>query len=318
MSTIPVSKVLVLDNDPDHANVLKDFCIENSLVPMKVRKQSVMTVLRTNIDLGAIFFSEDYGDSLEETETIAAQIHALRPELPIILRRNHEPTLAGLPERMRHSVCAAYVPSDMGGLRKVIEEYIFCLIYPNELLRGIAEITQSALRALLPNLQVLMDTPYIVRDRVIYGELFSLMQLESSWCRGYMMLQTQEDFLLRMVGRDLSDGTPVTFRRVNDLLGEITNLTWGAFKNRYIGDSRASASRQVQVPIIVNHEHKYISFGTENPQLCFRYMFTDPQSGTSADFYQRFVFNLEWSPSDFREIPAEIAGLVESGELEMF
>src|SRR4051812_39636860 len=105
MSTIPVSKVLVLDNDPDYTNVVKDFCLENSLVPMKVRRQSVMTVLRTNIDLGAIFFAEDYGDSPEETENIAAQIHALRPELPIILRRTREPTLAGLSERMRRSVC---------------------------------------------------------------------------------------------------------------------------------------------------------------------------------------------------------------------
>jgi chemotaxis phosphatase CheX-like protein len=318
MSSIPVSKILVLDNDSDHVNVLKDFCAANQLVPMRVRKQSVMTVLRTNIDLGAIFYSEEYGDSQDETESIAAEIHAARPELPIILRRATEPTLAGLSERMRRSVCAAYVSSDMGALRRTIDEYIFCLIYPNELLRGIAEITRVALSALLPNLQTVMETPYIVRDRVIYGELFSLMQLESSWCRGYMMLQTEEEFLLRLVERDQADGTPSSFRRVNDLLGEITNLIWGAFKNRYIGDSRASIGRQVQVPILVNHKHKYISFGTENPQLCFRYAFIDPVTGASSSFYQRFIFNLEWSPGDFRELPPEIAGLVASGELELF
>ena len=57
-------------------------------------------------------------------------------------------------------------------------------------------------------------------------------------------------------------------------MAEITNLIWGAFKNRYIGDGDRLA-RSAQVPLIVNHKHKYISFGTSNPQLCFRFTLTD-------------------------------------------
>ena len=117
MSSIPVSKVLVLDNDSAHVDVLKDFCTANNLVPMKVRKQAVMTVLRTNIDLGAIFYSENYGDSPAETESIAAQIHAARPELPIILRRTGAARLTDLSEGMQRAVCAAYTPDDMASLR---------------------------------------------------------------------------------------------------------------------------------------------------------------------------------------------------------
>ena len=312
----PVSKILVLDNSAVHAPLIKNFCDENNLVPLKVRNGSVMSVLQTNIDLGGILYSEDYGGSVTRNMEIAAKIHATRPELPIILRREKQATLEDLPEAARHTFCAAYVAQDMGALRKVIEEYIFCLMYPNALLRGISEITESVLKAQCRSLNVFMDTPYIVRDRVIFGELFSLIQLESSWCRGYMMLQTEEAPFIELLGQ--SGGSSVTFRDVNDLLSEITNLIWGAFKNRYIGDQGGRAVTQVQVPLIVNHKHKYISFGSENPQLTFRFNLTDPVTGGSTTLYARFVFNLSWSPDDFREIPQAVAGLVDSGELELF
>jgi hypothetical protein len=206
----------------------------------------------------------------------------------------------------------------MGALRKVIDEYIFCLMYPNALLRGIAEITTSVLSSQLKGFQISLDTPYIVRDRVIFGELFSLMPLESAWCRGYMMLQTEEDPLLELLVRENASDAATNFRRVNDLLGEVTNLIWGAFKNRYIGDGKASNGHQVQVPLLVNHKHKYISFGSENPQLCFRYTLTDESTTRSLTLYQRFAFNLAWSPDDFAEISQDVAGLVESGEMELF
>jgi hypothetical protein len=34
--------------------------------------------------------------------------------------------------------------------------------------------------------------------------------------------------------------------------------------------------------------------------------------------YQRFAFNLEWSPEDFEEISHDVTGLVDSGEMELF
>jgi hypothetical protein len=318
MKHTPVSKLLVLDNDPLQASPIKNFCDENHLVPLKVRKGSVMSVLRTNIDLGGILYSEDYGHSPRETALIALDIHAARPELPIIIRREHQATLVGLPDDSQHIYCAAYVASDMSALRKVINDYIFCLMYPNALLRGIAEITQSVLIGQFKGLNVTMDTPYIVHDRMIFGELFSLIQLESSWCRGYMMLQSEENPLLEMIGCAGPQNPGATFRQVNDLLSEITNLIWGSFKNRYIGDENTVASGRVQIPLIVNHKHKYISFGTENPQLCFRFTLTDERTGRASILYERFIFNLNWSPEDFKEFAPDTADLVDSGELELF
>lgn len=312
-----VSKVLVLDDSREHAQTIKAFCEQNNLIALKVRKNRLMSVLQSNIDLGAILYSENYGGSPKENAEIALKIHAFRPELPIILRRDGEATLEGVSEMIRPAFCAAYVVSDMDMLRKVIDEYIFSLVYPNALVRGISEITETVLAGQFRELSISWSTPYIVRDRVIFGEVFSLIPLESNWCRGYMMLQTEEEPVLDVMGCYNPIDADTNFRAVNSVLGEITNLIWGAFKNRYIGDA-ASSGNQIQVPLIVNHKHKYISFGTENPQLCFLYTLRDEKSGRTVRLYQRFIFNLNWSPEDFKEVVHDVEGLVDSGELELF
>jgi len=313
-----VSKVLVLDDSYEHSQAIKQFCDENNLVALKVHKDRILPVLQSNIDLGAILYSESYGDSSGENAEIASQIHAIRPELPIIIRREHSAKLDDLPEKHRSSFCGAYVSSDLPSLRKVIDEYIFSLEYPNALVRGITEITESVLSSQLTALKISLNTPYIVRDRVIFGEIFSLIPLESSWCRGYMMLQTEEEPILELIDRYSPSDPGANFRTVNSLLGEITNLIWGAFKNRFIGDATAISGNQVQVPLVVNHKHRYISFGTENPQLCFFYTLVDEDTGREVKLYQRFIFNLNWSPDAFKEITTDVESLVDSGELELF
>ncbi len=318
MNQKPVSKILVLDKSSVHNRTIKEFCDANGLVPLKARKSTVMAVLRTNIDLGGILYSDDFGDTPEETVQLALDIHAARPELPIFMRCDSQSSQTGLENKLDQIICATYLADGMEKLRDAINRYIFCVMYPNALLRGISEITTSVLTNQFQNLTVTVDTPYIVRDRVIFGELFSLIPLESAWCRGFMMLQAEATPLMAMAnGRSAIPAQP-TFREVNDLLGEITNLIWGAFKNRYIGDNQASLSRVVQVPIIVNHNHRYISFGSENPQLCFHLRLTDQVTGSCFSIYERFIFNLSWSPDDFMEIPQEVNQLIASGELELF
>jgi CheY-specific phosphatase CheX len=313
----PVSKVLVLDDCPDHAEAIKRFCDENNLVGLKVKTHRLQAVLRSNIDLGAILLAENYGGSPAECAAIASRIDALRPELPIILRRDERATLDDLPHALREVVCAAYVASDMAPLRLAIDEYLFVMDYPNALVRGIAEITEFRLANLFRDMTVTSDTPCLVRDQIIYGEVFSLISLESTWCRGYMLVQTDEQPLLELLGRKQGGEVAADFRDLNSVLGELTNMVWGAFKDRYLGDAQAARS-QVQVPLLINHKQRYISFGTSNPQLCFKYHVTDETSGRSIVFDQRFIFNLSWSPEDFKESTDDVDALVAAGELDLF
>jgi hypothetical protein len=314
----PVSKVLVLDESPLHMDTIKRFCDENNLVGVKVRKSRLLSVLRANIDLGAILLDENYGGSLDEAAAIANRVYAVRPELPVIMRREARTTLDDLPESLRQIICAAYVASDMSPLREVIDRYIFSLDYPNALVRGISELSESKLSTLFKDFTITCAPPTIVRDRIIFGEVFSLIALESAWCRGYMMIQAEEEPLLALLDRRGTGQGAADFRDLNDLLGELTNLIWGAFKNRYLGDADTLARAQVQVPLLVNHRQKYMSFGSENPQLCFVYTITDEESGRSVNLHQRFVFSLSWSPEEFREITEQPGTTVEAGELDLF
>ncbi|RZF27578.1 chemotaxis protein CheX [Paraburkholderia sp. UYCP14C] len=321
----PISKLLVLDDCPAHAQALKLFFDEHNLIALKVRdSRRLGSVLATNIDLGGVLLADDYGGSVEQAATTAARIHALRPELPVILRSSGHAPLEQRPLALTHAVCASFDAADLTALSTAVDQYIFSLDFPNALVRGIAEITEARLAALFDGVTVQRDTPSVVRDRIIFGEVFSLIPLEGSWCRGYMLMQAEEAPLLGMIEHDRAArqaGTGIAqagFRDLNSVLGELTNLIWGAFKDRFLGQQNARDASQVQVPLLVNHKHRYISFGSDNPQLRFQYRLSDAASGQSVSIDQRFVFNLSWSPEDFSESTVDVDDLVESGELDLF
>lgn len=316
-----VSKVLVLDDDDLAQKSIKQFCDDSKLVCVKATAANVLSVLKSNVDLGAIFLSETYRVDEASALAFAEEIHAVRPELPIFLRREAYAHLDDLSDRQQRLFATAYTLGGIGSLKKVIDETIFSLTYPNALVRGITEITKASLESQFKDVEVLTEAPYIVRDRIIYGELFTLIPLESNWCRGYMMFQTEGKPVVDFVegGRThIVANDHVDFRDINHVMGEVTNLVWGAFKNRYISFEPIDG-RQSQVPIIVNHAHRYISFGSEDPQLCFKYVLVDPlEKLQPLVLYQRFVFNLSWAPEKFKENEAVAEDLFESGELELF
>ncbi|MEY4561694.1 MAG: hypothetical protein RLZZ618_971 [Pseudomonadota bacterium] len=316
-----VSKVLVLDSDDAERDNIKAFCDANGLVAVKAQADNALAVLRSNVDLGAILLSECYS----ECGGLAAgrAIHRVRPELPIFLRRTSTPNLDDFSEADQRVFRAAYTSNTMHLLRDAIGVSLFSRAYPNALVRGITEVTKSAIEGQFKHVSVEHEAPCLVKDRIIFGELFSMIPLESSWCRGYMMLQSEEQQLLSFLSTEAFgpsvEGEEANFREINNLLGETTNMVWGAFKNRFIIDAPDS-NRLSQVPIIVNHRHRYISFGSEDPLLCVKYRLFDRRdpSRESIVLYQWFAFSLAWSPDKFKENLPSVESLFDSGELELF
>ncbi len=321
-AALVMSKVLILDDASEHFAQIKQLCEDCRLVGIKPNigsQDGVMAILRSNVDLGGIILYENYtGQSMGLT--LAHAIHSARPELPIFLRRDGDATLAGLASAEASTFCAAFSMSDLGRFKAVLESSIFSRVYPTDLVRGITEMTLSSLQTLFKNCSVEVEAPYLVNDQIIYGEVFSMIAIESNWCRGYMMLQTEEERMLNLLRRSKSGAESLTFRDLNSVLGEATNLVWGSFKNRYVGfRDDMSGLTQTQVPIIINHQRRYISFGSDDPQLCLKYNLIPHEEPTAApvSVFQRFVFNLSWSPDQFSENPS-VEALVDSGELEMF
>ncbi|MFI3221500.1 MAG: chemotaxis protein CheX [Methylococcaceae bacterium] len=315
-----VSKVLILDNAVEHFDQIKQFCDDNGLIGLRIHSNNVLRTLNSYVDLGGILMAEDYAGTLEKTIELASSIRATRPELPIIMRRNVASCAEALPEKSSKCFVATYTIDDLSPLHKFIEDYIFSVVYPNALIRGITEISVQSLQSQFKSQIVTANAPYIVRDRIIFGEVFSLIPLESNWCRGYMMLQTEESILDSLVVSDVGiQYSQTPFRELNNLLGEVTNLIWGAFKNRFINEEIDRANRSVtQVPLVINHQNKYISFGSENPQLCFKYTLLDEATGLFCSIYQWFIFNLDFTPELFEEIQTTVDDLIDSGELELF
>ena len=315
-----VSKVLVLNDDAEVRGQIKAFCESHNLIPVKPQVGAALSVLKSNVDLGAIFMQESGSGEEGSFLELASEIHAIRPELPIFLRRENHAHLDDLPSEYQGVFTTAYTTATMDALGPLIEKSIFSFQFPNALVRGITEITKTTLEYQFRDVEIRSEAPYMVRDRIIYGELFTLIPLESNWCRGYMMMQTEEAPLITHVegGRTHIMCDKASFRDINHVMGEVTNLVWGAFKNRFIS-SEPVDWRMSQVPLIVNHQHRYISFGSEDPQLCFKYTIIDKKGEMSPlVMYQRFIFNLSWSPEKFKENEMLTDDLFESGELQLF
>jgi hypothetical protein len=313
------AKVLLLDHDPVQCKTLTDFCTSIGLLALLRTAHDAIASLEQNKDLAGVLLAEDMPCDGADGLALAQAIHKLRPELPIFLRRTTSRALTALEQQ---AVGHQWISGDIEALRTSVERHIFSLRYPTALVDGMVDLTTSALRSMFPNALVQAESPYVVHDRIIHGEVSTLIAIESTWCRGYMMLQTEESALRQGLVQGMSFegvGGDLNFREINNLLGETTNLIWGAFKNRYI-PPKAFANQQTQVPIVINHAHKYISFGSPDPQLCIRYQLSEPNRlGTHAlVIVQRFIFNLHWSPEQFAEFAAAAAEATTTGELDLF
>jgi hypothetical protein len=212
------------------------------------------------------------------------------------------------------------VASDLATLRAAIDAHIFTLQYPPALLRGIAEISERVLASEFNGFCVSPAMPLIVHDRVAFGELFSLIPLESHWCRGYLLLQTEESEMLKLLDFAGGSASAASVEALKDRLREATNLIWGLFRNRFCGDLQVTSVPNVQVPLVFNLREKSVSFGASSTHLCVRYRLTDEARDLSLSISERFVFNLKWSPEDFGEVVTgtESNTEVAAGEIEYF
>ncbi len=324
-----VSKVLIHEFETVALTVLKDVCIENNLVGLKVStgdnsvglkdsSNDIHEILASNVELGAIFLTESEDCNGVSGLDLCVKIHQERPELPIFLRRIKGNELSGA---VQEAVTGFYDTNNIHKLNELINEYICSMYYPIELAQGFQEISNKVFEDLIPGSQVRCDYPYLVKDQIIYGELFSLIPLESDWCRGYMMLQTTENEILDLIRSDRTaiHSTRPSRYEINSILNEATNMIWGSVKSRYFTNVDTNAENRTHVPIIVNHSQKHISFGSTEPQLCFKYTVHDPEH-KFQDFtlHQRLIFNLNWSPEKFADSDKIIEEFVDGGELEFF
>lgn len=319
------SKVLVIEEDDAIITQIRAFCDENHLIGMRGISRDVLEIVKGSIDLGAIFMSAGESSGSFSVGSVARNIRKQRPEIPIFLRLQDGQSADSLglsQDEYKTLFAGDYRLSNLPQLKELVESYVFSMHYPTAMVRGIQEISESSLVSAFSNSDLVMGHPSIVRDKTIFGEILSLIELESSWCRGYMMLQVDKAGIIDSIrsGRTGLRPEDAEIRGIDSMLSEITNLIWGGIKARFFSTSESTnALYRVQVPIVINHLDKYVTFGSDQPQLCIKYMLEDKDNKNSIiTIYQRFVFNMAWSPELFKESDMAISQLVNKGEVEMF
>ena len=319
------SKVFAYDADPEALVVLKGFCENNNLIGFRENHNRINKIFDCNIDLGAVFLSESPDSSGRTGIDVALDIHRARPELPLVLRRINEASLDGLPDNVKETFSGVYTLNDLLPLEEFVKDHLFNRFYPSPLVHGIQEITFEALKANIKDVVITESTPCLVKDQLIFGEVFSMIPLESNWCRGYMMLQTTDQDICNIIeaGKTSIDpGQANSSIEVNQLLNEITNVIWGGIKSKFFVDTNDDPSNRphaVQVPILVNHSKKFISFGATEPQLCFNYIIEDSDGAYApVTLCQKLIFNLSWMPENMHISEQILSDSIDSGEIELF
>ena len=221
----------------------------------------------------------------------------------------------------------------MDHLKTLVDKYIFNTWYPDTFIRRIQDISVTILENQFLNCTAEASLPYLVKDNIIYGKLMTMIPIESDWCRGFMVLEAEKSEIREAIQAGNTYINPINFdddfRIISSHISEVTNLIWGGLKNEFF--ARPSNDMTLsQIPIVINHHHDssgngsnneggHISFGTGMPQLCFKYIIKPSDENLcEIIIFEKFIFNLKWSPDQFNEELQAENQLMETGEIELF
>jgi CheY-specific phosphatase CheX len=310
------SKVLTFDTDIVILPQLRKIFDANHLTGLRsIGDPSIVDIiLDKNIHLGALFVNND-GDWLN----LSARLKEIRPELPLFLRVEELSDIKDIPKEKSWLFDGVFHISEEEKISNLLKNHIFIRDYPIEMIRHIIDFSVKAIKSMIPEGIVHCQSPLMIRDKVIYGEMTSLIPINTDWCRGYMMLQCDTMDLHQILSGMSNPAFRGTVEEVvPSVISELTNLMWGGFKTVFLKEGFLDENGpDIQVPILVNHKLKNISFGGDIPQLCFEYILKDTIGlKRQTRIVQKFIFNLNWNPDRVAEY--DFQSLVDEGAIILF
>lgn len=311
-------KVLVFENDEEHVQTLKEIFKESHLVAFKPK--NIIEALQSDADFGGIFLCQTWMESDPDYfGGTLKKIRELRADIPIFFRLND--TKVPLSQAEQTFCTLIYDKTDQEILKTNIEKYLFHWEYPSSFINGVKELTQCSLESMTKNLSIQWDMPYLLKDHGSNADMQSIIYLESTWCRGYMMLQANKQDLIALIKNQntYQSAEDISNKSVNSFLSEMTNTIWGEFRIRFIPEEEMQVDTfsKTEIPIIVNYKEDYTSFGAGMNQLCIQYQLKDTAGAIAPVIvHQKFIFNLAWKPEKFVEPPEVFDELLEQGSIE--
>jgi hypothetical protein len=315
------SKILIYETDDDYKDVLKSFCQDYNLKGGFVATpELLMPTIKSSLNVGGIIIC----GLNHEVLGFVCEINVFFPSIPIFIRSVEiEVTNQFLQMAVNPDVIKSYQSDDFDTLKTLMSDFVFNKVFPEGWIQDFQAMACEAMIEKFRDTHVTSTNVFMSSDRRIYGERIELMSIRSDWCEGVVMLQSVSSDIIRVINDGKTTFTAHNGRAAwyaEDLMRELMNSIWGAFKSKYIPSDYVGREGGIDVPLTINHKEGYISFGAADPLVGFSFDLEryDPESGEilyKFNIYLKFSFHLHWDSEKFIENEEE---LVDSGELEFF
>ena len=281
---------------------------------------SFWEILSSNLRIGAIFL----GGPLPELKIFLPKLHLQKREIPIFVHADQSELIDEFNDEYPNALVIRYDSIVEEQLTSLIQQHIFTRYYPDTLLQNVAsdfcDIMTEQFSEVFPS----CDRVLASADRRMYGQRLEYMPIKSNWCAGAMLLETNTSDIANLVQLGRSHfNQPIAQPSLcaEDVLREISNLLAGAFKNKYVPNDFSPNKTYPEIPMTINHQEGYVSFGTTSPMLCFDFTIHDRRNG-AHDFspFQialRLSFHSHWDPGEVPEEPF-VQQAIDDGVLEFF
>jgi len=319
-------RIMVYDNDNETHDLIRTIAPKGNLITPKREVVDILSLLgNTDLqetDICAIFLTEvEDSDGLTGFD-IAKLIQKSRDNIPIFMRLRDGRSITDLNNEQRSLVTGCYTNSDPEMLKKKANTFVCGFYFPNALVNIFSDTGLEILESVFKGCEVTGSQPFMLFDHSITKSLTSLLPIQFSFGNGILAVLTKESDILSLIENKHTSlyENQTGNTHINQVVSELTNLYWG--KVRQICDQifKSSGDRStVNIPMVINHNQKYINFGNHTPELCFRYMII-PDTAIPDPIIIEFklIFNSLIQLNDFSYHTPSESGFDEEGFFESF
>jgi hypothetical protein len=302
--------ILVFDRDEEAVNLIKSLGAEGNIkIPHKEEINITESIVELDLiesDICAIFLSEEFDSDGLTGIDIATKFHSAKSNTPIFMRLTGDRTLNDLPMAQRQLITGCYTTNRPEQLKKITESFLYGFYFPNHLVQIFIEAGLYTLNCTIENCEIKSSVPFLVYDYTLAAEFTSILPMQLPFGNGALTFSIKENDALILIKNDHTalNKDQTSTDHCNQFISEITNQFWGKVRRMCQAVYGSEQHRApVTIPIIVNHQQKYISFGNHTPQLCFRYLLIRDHlipEAISVEF--KIIFNTILRPKDFYEL----------------
>lgn len=276
-------------------------------------------------DINGIFISEEDDSNGISGFHIAEKMGEMRQSLPLFMRvsckeRLKDPEL--IEKAKRCGISHLYSLDDQTRLRSLLETFVIGSHYPVKLIDGIRALAYEVIDGFFPDRKVTSRTPYLVADYLMREDLSAILPFFSQIGSGYIMVQTNEDPLKQAAPSKTADLSN-RFRTSTigeSILGEVANLLWG--KLHFVlqnMSTRTPQSFNTNIPIVVNKNQEHIIFGSNKPQICFKYAIASEYEAHPIIISMKIIFHSFVAPESIPDFAGAIKAHEDiAGDIELF